>query len=1431
MNLTQLKLFRLRVKLSLLFIAFVFAGVSQTNNTCANATPFCTGNTMQFPAGVNAGSAQSGPNYGCLGSQPNPAWFYMQIANGGPITLVMSAPQDIDFICWGPFPNLSTSCSNLTSGNIVSCSYSGASTETCTIANAIPGQFYILLITNFSNANQQITFNQTNSNNANAGSTNCGVICSITATNSGAVCSGQSATLSLTTNTAITSYTWAGPGGFSSNSSSPVVNNITATSVYTLIGSTSTSTCQATTSVNVVTPPNYTVTPLTTTVCQGGIFTPSVTFGQSFQGTPCSNTGVGPACATPNISQIGTQTGQNGTTTWPAPYGNWYRNARHQMLFTAAELNAAGIGMGYLTSLAFNVITINGTTTYPGYTIRIKCTNVTALSGGFDNAGFSQVFSANHIVTVGWNTHNFTTPYYWDGVSNLLVDVCYSMTGNYTQNCISPFMTTGFNSCRVWYSDVTQACMTTNNPLITNASRPLVRWGSCTTPNPNAFSYLWSPQPGIAAPTASSTPITTQPISGTNANIVYSVVVTPTNMNCPTLQTLTVTVLNPLTPTLTVPGPICNTGAQVMLTATPGGGTWTTNNAISAGGLLTPSLATIGTSTVLYSTVVGSCIATNTAAINVSQFNSAALTGTVPPLCVTSAPVNLMTLVQSTVNGVWSGSGVTNNTFTPAQAGSGQFMLSYNTTSSPNPTVCPDVSTLQVSVTATLTPTITPVNSMCNTFPSITMTVNPTGGAWFGNTGVSPTGVFTPSLAPNGTSVVNYSVNVGPCVVNSSLNVSVSQFNTAAFSGSISPLCVTNPVVNLNGIVQSTVNGIWAGTNVAGSSFSPAGLPTGVYTLSYNTTSSPDPTVCPDANSIQVSVLNPPTPVITPAGPFCNNTFPQQIIVSPNTGTWTTVSYQNLQGVFIPSLAAIGNNTVQYVIGTNTCNTQATATIQVESFVPATITGTIADQCNTNGQVNLTPLTAANSGTWSGSGVTGVAFNPGTSGTGSIILTYNTQSVPSGLCPDQSTLAVNVFSLASPSLGSIGPFCNSHLPMQIPVTPLGGIFSGVNNNAVTGTGIFNPSNATIGNNLINYSVSAGPCIAFAQTTISVEKFISADLSNYAGPFCRNEGPINLNSLVQNQGGTWSGGAGLSGNMFSPAFANPGNDNVFVYSTHSSPTASLCPDSSSIRIQVNDIPVINVVSNQDRGCLPVEVIFNTPSVNSGQGVWHLGDGTVINGLTVTHIYNTPGSYTVTFNYQDEIGCSAIATLPTPINVYSVPNAAFNYSPDQITMIKPEVNFSNQSTVLGSNTYQWQIGNLYQLNDVNPYVVFPGPGDYLITLTATSVNGCKDAVTKMITVLNDYGVYIPSSFTPNFDGLNDYFLPVFSPYGLDLSVYELEIFDRWGHSLFHTKDVNQGWDGMAKGSDEPLKQDVYVYKIKFKDADGKIHHKTGHVSILK
>lgn len=126
--------------------------VKSQSQYCADSDPFCTGTTYIFPAGVNTGSAEPGANYGCLSTQPNPAWYHMKILEPGSISIQMfSTPlRDIDFILWGPFIDPVTPCvAGLTANKIVSCSYSPNPIETANIPNGQVGEYYILLITNF----------------------------------------------------------------------------------------------------------------------------------------------------------------------------------------------------------------------------------------------------------------------------------------------------------------------------------------------------------------------------------------------------------------------------------------------------------------------------------------------------------------------------------------------------------------------------------------------------------------------------------------------------------------------------------------------------------------------------------------------------------------------------------------------------------------------------------------------------------------------------------------------------------------------------------------------------------------------------------------------------------------------------------------------------------------------------------------------------------------------------------------------------------------------------------------------------------------------------------------------------------------------------------------------------------------------------------
>ncbi|WP_373057044.1 T9SS type B sorting domain-containing protein [Zunongwangia sp. H14] len=189
---------------------------------CESIEPFCAGdeelvfqNSNPFNGGVVNG--QFGPDYGCLLTQPYPAWFYLQIENSGNLRFTISQFQnqdgtgallDVDFIAWGPFDKEDDYCSNsaLSARNIVSCSYSEAARESLTISNAQAGDIYVVLITNFSRSQGYISLQQTNSSQPGSGATDCSILQS-TLGEDRVVCGQNSIILDGTTEDA-TDYEW-----------------------------------------------------------------------------------------------------------------------------------------------------------------------------------------------------------------------------------------------------------------------------------------------------------------------------------------------------------------------------------------------------------------------------------------------------------------------------------------------------------------------------------------------------------------------------------------------------------------------------------------------------------------------------------------------------------------------------------------------------------------------------------------------------------------------------------------------------------------------------------------------------------------------------------------------------------------------------------------------------------------------------------------------------------------------------------------------------------------------------------------------------------------------------------------------------------------------------------------------------------------------
>ncbi|KAA5533354.1 T9SS type B sorting domain-containing protein [Taibaiella lutea] len=214
---------------------------AQAAGPCDSISPFCTDDTTTYTNQTGVPTPPFNFNLGCLGSAPNQAWFYMQIATTGPMQFNISqnntagTPIDVDFAMWGPFTSMTQGCSQVSSNAApIQCSYSAAAVEqaglgmpggtgsgasTPPIPNA--GEIYLIVITNFSNQPGTVTFNQS----GGTGETDCSIICGLHASNNGPVCQGTPATLTATNDdtTHTFDYLWTGPGGFTSTLQNPSV--------------------------------------------------------------------------------------------------------------------------------------------------------------------------------------------------------------------------------------------------------------------------------------------------------------------------------------------------------------------------------------------------------------------------------------------------------------------------------------------------------------------------------------------------------------------------------------------------------------------------------------------------------------------------------------------------------------------------------------------------------------------------------------------------------------------------------------------------------------------------------------------------------------------------------------------------------------------------------------------------------------------------------------------------------------------------------------------------------------------------------------------------------------------------------------------------------------------------------------------------------
>jgi gliding motility-associated-like protein len=128
--------------------------------------------------------------------------------------------------------------------------------------------------------------------------------------------------------------------------------------------------------------------------------------------------------------------------------------------------------------------------------------------------------------------------------------------------------------------------------------------------------------------------------------------------------------------------------------------------------------------------------------------------------------------------------------------------------------------------------------------------------------------------------------------------------------------------------------------------------------------------------------------------------------------------------------------------------------------------------------------------------------------------------------------------------------------------------------------------------------------------------------------------------------------------------------------------------------------------------------------------------------------------------------------------------------------------------------------------NIYVTGGGSQSTAFSLAKYNTAGCEARDDINIKVFIKPDLYVPTAFTPNGDGLNDYSVVI--PAGIKELKY-FKIFNRWGEMVFSTKDALKGWDGIYKGQLQPTA--VFVWETLAIDYNGNTIFKKGTVTLIR
>jgi gliding motility-associated-like protein len=278
--------------------------------------------------------------------------------------------------------------------------------------------------------------------------------------------------------------------------------------------------------------------------------------------------------------------------------------------------------------------------------------------------------------------------------------------------------------------------------------------------------------------------------------------------------------------------------------------------------------------------------------------------------------------------------------------------------------------------------------------------------------------------------------------------------------------------------------------------------------------------------------------------------------------------------------------------------------------------------------------------------------------------------------------------------------------------------------------------------------------------------------------------------------------------------------------------AFCRDSTSDTIYVDPELDIGFISNSNPLCTNTPGDFEIDEAasaysNGATFIWDFGDGDSARSKTASHLFDVPGNYTVALTVNNPNGCPDTLTFPLPVTITVNPSPTAELISDTTaaTMFNPVIQFTDLSVDAVLTDFDPGDGSSFSTGNVTH--TYSYAGDFWATLTVENTFGCIDKDSLKISIEPYFSMFIPNAFSPDGDGINDYFGPV----GGGITQYVFRVFNRWGELVFESDSIEKQWDGTLDGGRKIAKQDVYAYTLSVVDYQKQQYSYTGKITLLR